>query len=63
MLNLFIDDLEVIAHEIDEVIPNGSASKTAHLCLGRWKSKRGTFMDLADPDVIKWKEIISDGKT
>lgn len=55
MLDLFIADLENIAREIDEVIPNGRASRTAHLCLGRWKKKRGTFMDLADPDVIKWE--------
>lgn len=61
MLNLFIEDLEIIAHEIDDVIPNGSASKTVHLCLGHWKMRRGNFMDLADPDVIKWKGMISDG--
>ena len=55
MLDVFIADLEVQASFVDDVIPHGQASRHIHFLIGKYKSQRNNFMDLADPDVINYR--------
>lgn len=55
MLDVFIADMEVQASFVDEVLPGGRASRHIHFLIGKYKSQRNNFMDLSDPDVIKYR--------
>lgn len=57
-LDVFIADLEVQASFVDDVLPGGRASKHIHFLIGKYKSQRNTFMDLADPDVEKYRSSL-----
>lgn len=54
--DVFIADLEVQASFVDDVLPGGQASKHIHYLIGKYKSARNNCMDLADPDVEKYRK-------
>lgn len=55
--DVFIADMEVQASFVDDVLPGGRASRHIHFLLGKYKSARNNSMDLADPDVIKYRDL------
>lgn len=55
-VSMIIEDLTSIIREIDDVLPNGRASRLAHMIKGKWKAVRWNYEDRADKDAIKYRE-------
>lgn len=61
-LSYFISDMDLVIREIDDVLPNGSASRAAHRIRARWKAIRWNYEDMCDDEAVAYRKEYYNGE-